>query len=100
MSTPPLNFPTICLFLAVLAVTGLIIYAARSLYNALTQTHAQRLRTEAHRLMLRFCKNPTPGNFTAVWSFIDDNDVWVSELDQPLVRRFRSMSKGMKEDVK
>lgn len=68
-----------------------VIYGARQLYIGLTQTHEQQVRTEAQRLMLRFCKNPTQQRFDAAWRYIEENDVWVSELDQPLVQRFNSM---------
>lgn len=67
-----------------------IIYASRELYTAFTLTHEQQVKVEAQRLMLRFCKNPTQKRFEAVWCFIEDNDVWVSELDQGLVKRFNS----------
>lgn len=64
----------------------------------ITQTHEQQVRTEAQRLMLRFCKNPTQRRYEQAWAFIDEHDVWVSELDQPLVQRFRSLAgeKGIK----
>lgn len=68
-----------------------VIYGARQLYIGLTQTHEQQVRTEAQRLMLRFCKNPTQHRFEEAWRYIEENDVWVSELDQPLVQRFNSM---------
>lgn len=73
------------------AAVVFVIYASRELYVGLTRTHEQQVRTEAQRLMLRFCKNPTQQRFEAVWRYIEENDVWVSELDQPLVRRFHSM---------
>jgi len=67
-----------------------IIYGVRQLHIGLTQTHEQQVRTEAQRLMLRFCKNPTQKRFEAAWCYIEENDVWVSELDQGLVKRFNS----------
>ena len=75
-----------------------VIYALRQLHIALNQTHEQQVRTEAQRLMLCFCKNPTQKNFNTAWAYIDEHDVWVTELDQPLVQRFRSLSnvKGIK----
>ena len=75
-----------------------IICAARQLYTVLTQTHEQQVKTKAQRLMLRFCKNPTQRRFEQAWAYIDENDVWVSELDQPLVQRFNGMAQKMAVD--
>lgn len=67
-----------------------IIYASRELYTVFTMTHEQQVKVEAQRLMLRFCKNPTQKRFEAAWCYIEENDVWVSELDQKLVKRFHN----------
>lgn len=89
---PPSTDPLTVLWPAVTAAAIVfVIYGVRQLYIGLTQTHEQQVRTEAQRLMLRFCKNPTQKRFEAAWCYIEENDVWVSELDQPLVQRFNSM---------
>lgn len=80
------------LLLAVIGLTSLFTGAIRWAYNISTKTHQQRLNLEAQRLMLRFCKHPTQQNFNTAWAFIADSSVWVSDLDQPLVRRFMSMA--------
>lgn len=94
--TPPFD-PLTTLWPAVAACAVIfIIYASRELYTAFTQTHEQQVKVEAQRLMLRFCKNPTQKRFEAAWRYIEENDVWVSELDQGIVKRFNSIA-GEKE---
>lgn len=89
-TTPPFDIIN-ALWPAVAACAVIfIIYASRELYTVFTLTHEQQVKTEAQRLMLRFCKNPTQKRFEAAWCFIEDNDVWVSELDQGLVERFHN----------
>jgi hypothetical protein len=79
----------ICIFL-------LLVFAARYAYTALTTTHEQRIRVEAQRRMLRFCKNPTRLNYRSAWDYIDDENVRLAELDWPLVQRFSRTAVGRK----
>lgn len=89
-TTPPFDLIN-ALWPAVAACAVIfIIYASRKLYTVFTMTHEQQVKVEAQRLMLRFCKNPTQKRFEAAWCYIEENDVWVSELDQKLVKRFNS----------
>jgi len=67
-------------------------WAVRELYVSLTTTHEQRVRVEAQRRILRFCKNPTRRNYISAWNFIDDEHVRLGDLDWPLVQRFSRMA--------
>jgi hypothetical protein len=82
---------------AVIGVALFVAYAAWDIYKAFNVTEHQRLRNEGHRLMLAFCKNPTQRGYEAVWTFIRDNDISVTDLDESLVSRFNSLA-GQKLD--
>ena len=87
-------------FLAV-AVIGVIIFVAHAiwvLYKTFKITEHQRLCNEGQRLMLAFCKNPTQRGYEAVWTFIRDNDISVTDLDESLVSRFNSLAGQKLED--
>ena len=80
-------------FLAV-AVIGVIIFVAHAiwnLYKTFNITEHQRLCIKGQRLMLVFCKSPTQRSYEAVWTFIRDNDISVTDLDESLVSRFNSL---------
>ena len=67
-------------------------WTCRELYVAMTTTHEQRVRVEAQRRILHFCKNPTKANYQSAWQFIHDEDVRLGDLDWPLVQRFSRMA--------
>lgn len=75
----------------------IIITAAVGVSTLCATVHAWRVtcRTgrrcvnlRASRLMLRFCKHPTPRNWSDAWEFIHRHEVLLHDLDWPLVKRF------------
>ena len=68
--------------IAVLSVISWRVYRWQSM------TAEMRLRVEAQRLILRFCKRPTQSNFDAAWELIDQHDIQLTDLDWDLVNRF------------
>ena len=68
--------------IAVLSVISWRVYRWQSM------TAEMRLRVEAQRLILRFCKRPTQDNFDAAWEFIDKHDIQLTDLNWDLVQRF------------
>ncbi len=91
MISPPPDPGTFWL-LVIISAVSLAVFLGWQVWHVSGYTKQQRLNLEAQRLMLRFCKHPTQQNFNMAWAFIADNSVWVSDLDQPLVRRFMSMA--------
>jgi len=73
------------------ALLILFCWGSWEVYLSVTTTHEQRVRIEAQRRMLRFCKNPTQRNYTTAWDFIDDNEVAFADLDWNIVQRFSRM---------
>ena len=72
--------------IAVLSVISWRVYRWQSM------TAEMRLRVEAQRLILRFCKRPTQANFDAAWELIDQHDIRLTDLDWDLVNRFARTS--------
>jgi len=69
-----------------------LLYTLWEFYVAMTTTHEYRVKVEAQRRILRFCKNPTKRNYYDAWQFIHDEDVMLTDLDWPLVQRFSRMA--------
>ena len=84
--------PGILYLLIAIAAVSVFAILCRGVFLRCQLTREQRLKVEAERLMLRFCKNPTQANQDAAWDFIHANHIMFAELDWPLVQRFSRTS--------
>lgn len=78
--------PNILWLLVGICVTLFLAFCLYVWHNRVPEE--EKLRVEAQRRMLRFCKEPTHANFVLAWAFIEANNVQLTELDWPLVQRF------------
>ncbi len=78
--------------LAAIILTAFFSRAGWEVYTLFRAPDEQRIRVQAQRLLLRFCKRPTKERYEEAWTFIADNDVMLGDLDWPLVQRFTRMA--------
>lgn len=86
MTHTPIDPATFWVILSIAVLTFAFIFWRVWRWQSMTQ--AERIRVEASRLILSYCKKPTPARFDAAWDFIEQHDVMLTELDWELVNRF------------